>query len=629
MSGERKLSCSPLPLSEIGKKDFVFPLGGMIHSVGLSILMKAKKTQDPKEEVIFYGLPASPGVVHGSAFRFLHNDVEVLKYQVKESDHESEIERFQEALKITQSQILQIRDDVATNLSEKEASIFDAHLLVLEDKALLDDVVNEIKKSGQNVEQCVDRVTRKYMDFFNKLEDEYLRERSADLSDISKRLLRNLIGQTAAGTAFLEQPKVLVSEDLTPSDTASLDRSKLLGIATDTGGMTSHAVIMARASSVPAVVGLRGFSDKVQNGDFVLIDGFDGVAIINPRESTLFRYGKVKIRRKKIKDLLEEEAALPAQTKDLQKLTLLANADSPEEVAKGIENDCIGIGLFRTESIFLRKNQIPSEDEQFEEYVKIVEAAEGRVVTIRTLDIGGDKNLTGVSHDNEQNPFMGFRAIRYCLRNPDVFLDQLRAILRASAHGPVRLMFPMISGVGEIVRAKEFLFTAKRQLEEKGVKFDEDILIGCMIETPSAVMIADFLADEVDFFSVGTNDLVQYLLAVDRVNNQIAYLYEPQHPAVIRSLRKIFEVGRSKKIPVTVCGEIAGDPHFLPLLLGLGVDCLSVSSPLLAELKFFARRFSMDEANSLVQEIELLKRPYEIKQVMNSFYEDRVSDLNE
>ena len=278
----------------------------------------------------------------------------------------------------------------------------------------------------------------------------------------------------------------------------------------------------------------------------------------------------------------------------------------------GIDQGCEGFGLFRTESIFLRKNQIPNEEEQFLEYSKIVSAAQGRFVTIRTLDIGGDKNLNGISSQNEQNPFMGFRAIRYCLRNPKVFLDQLRAILRASALGPVRLMFPMISGVGELIRAKELLFTAKSELKERGLDFDKDISVGCMIETPSAVLIADMLAEEADFFSVGTNDLVQYLLAVDRVNNQIAYLYEPQHPAVIRSLSKIFEVGKSKNIPVTLCGEIAGDPHFLPVLLGLGIDCLSVSSPLLAELKFFARRFSMEEAVELAKEVAAQERPYEI-----------------
>lgn len=589
--------------------------------------MAKNKDSSERDEIVLYGIPASPGISHGPVFRFLHGEVEVVQYEVREEDYDSEIERFIEALKETENQIKQVRKDVSNTLGEREAAIFDAHLLVLEDKALIDDVINEIKLSGDNVEQCVHRVTARYLDFFNQLEDEYLRERAADLKDIARRLLMNLVGATAGGTAFLGEPRILVSEDLSPSDTASLDRSKILGIATDSGGRTSHAVIMARASSVPAVVGLRGLNEKLDEGDHLLIDGFEGVAIINPCESTLFRYGKVGLRRKKIKDLLEEEASFPAETEDGHKIILFSNADSIEEIEHGLANGCSGVGLFRTESIFLRKNDIPSEDEQYEEYSKIVKAANSKSVTIRTLDLGGDKNLQKKGNFSELNPFMGFRAIRYCLQNPNIFLEQLRAILRASAHGTVRIMFPMISGIGEVIRAKEFLFTAKRQLKEKGVLFDEKILVGCMIETPSAVLISDILAEEVDFFSVGTNDLVQYLLAVDRINNQIAYLYEPHHPAVIRALKQTFKISREKKVPATVCGEIAGDPHFLPLLLGLGVDYLSASSALLPELKFFARRFSMREAKQLTMKIEKIKRPSEIKQALNQFYADKVSEL--
>ena len=579
------------------------------------------------KEIVLYGIPGSPGVSHGPVFRFLHGDVEVPQYQVSELEQASELDRFKDALSITRTQIEEIRKEVAKNLGEKEAGIFDAHLLVLEDKALFDDIDKEIKKTGDNIEQCVYRVTQRYHDYFNQLEDEYLRERAADLKDISKRLLRNLIGETAAGTAFLGEPRILVSEDLSPSDTASLDRAKILGIATDTGGRTSHAVIMARASGVPAVVGLRGLTEKLAEGNTLLIDGFEGVAIINPTETTLFRYGKVSLQRNKIKDLLSEEASLPAETNDGLKIRFLANADSPEEVKSGIENGCEGVGLFRTESIFLRRNQIPSEDQQFEEYKKLIFAADGKPVTIRTLDLGGDKILDSIGRDKEENPFMGFRAIRYCLRNPAIFLDQLRAILRVSSLGPVKIMFPMISGVGELVRAKEFLFTAKRQLREKGINFDDEIKVGCMIETPSAVTICDMLADEVDFFSVGTNDLVQYLLAVDRINNQIAYLYEPHHPAVIRSLKHIFDVSKEKKIEVTLCGEIAGDPHFLPLLIGLGLNILSATGTLLPELKFFGRRFSSQEAQNLMKQIEPMKRPSEIKQCLKSFYDEHASDL--
>ena len=581
----------------------------------------------PSNETILYGIPASPGVSHGQVFRFLHRDVEVLRYDVQEDDQDAEIARFEEALLETKDQISKIRDDVARNLGEDEAAIFDAHILVLEDKALIDDVVSEVRTSGDNVEQCLHRVTQRYIDYFSQLEDEYLRERASDLKDISRRLLGNLVGATAAGTAFLEGPRILVSEDLSPSDTASLDRSKILGIATDTGGRTSHAVIMARSSGVPAVVGLRGLSGMLNDGDALLVDGFEGIAIVNPSESTLFRYGKVGLRRKKIKDLLEEEASLPPSTRDGSKVVFLANADSAEEVRKARSHGCEGVGLFRTESIFLRKNKIPSEDDQYEEYREIVESAEELPVTIRTLDLGGDKILDSIGREKEENPFMGFRAIRYCLRNPDVFLDQLRAILRASAHGNVKVMFPMVSGVGELVRAKECLSTAKRQLRESETSFDEEIQLGCMIETPSAVTICDMLATEVDFFSIGTNDLVQYLLAVDRINNEIAYLYEPHHPAVIRSMKRVFDVAREKKVGVTVCGEIAGDPHFLPLLLALGEGSLSAASPMLPELKFFARRFSMTEAVELLERVFRMTRPSEINQTLKDFYEERVSDL--
>ncbi|MBT5716817.1 MAG: phosphoenolpyruvate--protein phosphotransferase, partial [Opitutae bacterium] len=379
-----------------------------------------------KKEIILYGIPGSPGISHGAVFRFLHGDIEVPHYQVSESEQPSELSRFQDAVEMTRDQIAEIRNAVSKNLGEKEAGIFDAHLLVLEDKALFDDVEKDIKQTGDNIEKCVYRVTQRYHDYFNQLEDEYLRERASDLKDISKRLLGNLVGVTASGTAFLGEPRILVSEDLSPSDTASLDRSKILGIATDSGGRTSHAVIMARASGVPAVVGLRGLTEKLSEGDSILIDGFEGLAIINPGQTTLFRYGKVGLRRKRIKDLLNEEASLPTVTKDGTKINFLANADSPEEVISGIENGCEGVGLFRTESIFLRKNQIPSEDQQFEDYSEIVSAAGGQVITIRTLDLGGDKILDSIGREKEENPFMGFRAIRYCLRNPAIFLDQLR-----------------------------------------------------------------------------------------------------------------------------------------------------------------------------------------------------------
>ena len=579
------------------------------------------------KELMLFGIPASPGIAHGPVFRFLHQAVEVLSYQVEASAQEEEISRFMNALEQTKDQVRQIRDDVAKNLGEKEAGIFDAHMLVLEDKALIDDVCKEVKETGDNVEQCVFRVTEKYQSFFEQLEDQYLRERASDLRDISSRLLRNLAGATSSGTAFLEQPKILVSEDLTPSDTASLDRSKILGIATNSGGQTSHAVIMARASGVPAVVGLRRLTEDLEDGDEILIDGFEGVVIINPSETTLYRYGKVGVQRQKAKDLVDQEASLPAETLDGSPIKLWANADTVDEISRIVETDSEGVGLYRTESLFLRQNALPSEDEQYEEYAAMVKASAPKPITIRTLDLGGDKILDAWTKEQEENPFMGFRAIRYCLSNPPVFLDQLRAILRASAHGKVKILLPMISGLGEVTRAKEFIFTAKRQLSERGQAFDRDVEVGCMLETPAAVAICDLLATEVDFFSVGTNDLVQYLLAVDRVNNRIAFLYEPHHPAVIRSLKSIYQVTNEKKKPVTVCGEIAGDPHFLPLLLGLGLNSFSASVPLLPELKFFARRFTMEEAQRLTRKAERLSRPSEVKELLKNFYEEKMAEV--
>jgi len=581
-----------------------------------------------KSELMLFGIPASPGIAHGPVFRFLHDEVKVATYEVSESDQEEEIKRFLEALEMTKSEIREIREDVAKNLGEKEAGIFDAHMLVLEDRALIDDVKKEIKESGENVEKCVHRVTQKYLDFFDQLEDKYLRERAVDLRDISRRLQRCLSGTTASGTAFLDEPKIMVSEDLTPSDTAALDRSKILGIATDLGGQTSHAVIMARASGVPAVVGLRSLTEKLSQGDELLIDGFEGVAIINPSESTLFRYGKVDVQRRKLLNLIDEESNLPAQTADGKSLHIWANADTPEEVQKAINAGCLGVGLYRTESLFLRTNSLPSEDEQYEEYVRMVASSGGKPITIRTLDLGGDKLLDGWNQEREANPFMGFRAIRYCLSNPKVFLDQLRAILRASAKGDVRIMLPMISGIGEVVRAKELIQQAKEELKIRGEEFDPDIKVGCMIETPAAVSICDLLAEESDFFSIGTNDLVQYLLAVDRVNNEIAFLYEPHHPAVIRSLKHVAQVASENQLPVTVCGEIAGDPHFLPLLIGLGFDSFSASASMVSEMKFFARRFSSEDVEKITMDAEKKYRPSEVKELIKNFYEARVSEVS-
>ena len=584
--------------------------------------------ENQRKELVLHGIAASPGVAHGPAFLFVHGEVEVPKYAVSADSQDAEIKRFEEALLLTRQQIERIRSDVAENLGEEEAAIFDAHVLVLEDQALIDDVVEQIRETGDNVEQCLHRVSVRYLKFFDQLSDQYLRERASDLRDVMRRLLHNLLGATASGTAFLDEPRVLAADDLTPSDAASLDREKILGIATDGGGRTSHAVIMARSSEIPAVVGVRGLTAELRDGDVLLLDGFEGTVVVNPSPQTLYRYGKVSLRRKRLRALIKEESSLPAGTSDGHDLVVMANADSPEEVRRSVRKGAAGVGLFRTEALFLRSRSMPSEEEQFEHYKAVVEGADSLPVTIRTLDLGGDKIIDGSSEFKEGNPFMGFRAIRYCLRNVDVFLAQLRAILRASDHGKVRIMFPMVSGVGEILSAGKLVEEAKGQLRDKGQSFDPDTPIGCMIETPSAVTICDFLADHVDFFSIGTNDLVQYMLAVDRINNQIAYLYEPHHPAVLRSLMHVCKVGSEKDVEVAVCGEIAGDIHYLPLLMGLGVRELSMASALISEVKFFSRRFSLGEARELKDEVLKMSRPSQILKRIKSFHDDKMADLS-
>ena len=557
---------------------------------------------DLAHEAIFHGIPASSGVAHGRVFKFSHAEVEIPSYDVPLESVDAEVQRFEEALLETRAQIREIRNEVAENLGADEARIFDAHIMVLEDQAFIDDVVSEIRESEVNVERCVHRVSRRYLDAFANIEDGYLKERATDIDDVTGRLLRNLLGLTGSGTAFLDEARILVSDALTPSDSAALDTSKVLGIATDSGGRTSHVVIMARANAIPAVVGLQNLVDSLEDGDDLLLDGFDGTAIVNPSEETLFRYGKITKRREKFADLLDSFTELPAVTADGENIVMLANVETLDEVERSLELGAAGVGLFRTEGVFLRRNKFPSEEQQFKEYRKVVELMAPRPVTLRTLDLGGDKVLASASV-REANPFMGLRAIRYCLRNENVFRSQLKAILRASSFGQVRLMYPLVTGLEELLHANHLLEECKIELESQNVQFDSELQVGVMIETPSAAAICDLLADHCSFFSIGTNDLVQYMLAVDRINNEIAYLYEPCHPAVLRALQRVIQVGKDKEISVGVCGEIAGDPIFLPVLIGMGVKELSVAPPLIPEIKYVLSRTSTKDSKALVEEV--------------------------
>lgn len=583
-------------------------------------------TDSAKEELVLQGIAASPGVVHGQAFVYLQNELDVPCYTVASTDLDSEVERFEQAILATRGQITEVRNKIAESLGEGEARIFDAHLMVLEDSALIDEVVAEVRSSQQNVEHCYNNVAQRYISFFSSMDDDYLKERVTDIQDVSRRLLHNLVGVKKLDLGHLEHPSIIVSQDLTPSDTADIDRHKLQAFITDQGGKTSHSVIMARSLRIPAVVGMHDVSQRIRTGDQVLVDGYDGVVVINPSEDRLFQYGQLASERLKLDKIFKSVLREPSESLDGQPIGLMANIEGAQEMEVAQEMGADGVGLFRTEGVFLRHRGYPSEDTQYEEYAAVVQAAGNSPVIIRTLDIGGDKTI-GNPEQEEDSSFMGFRAIRFCLENPTIFKTQLRAILRASASGTVKLMYPMISGLHELRRANEFLDEVKAELRAEGSAFDEGIEVGAMIEIPSAAMIIDLLAPEVDFFSIGTNDLIQYLMAVDRLNDQVAHLYEPAHPAVLRTLKAIINSCNAVNVPVGVCGEIAGDPIYASLLLGMGANSLSLTASLLPEVKYFIRKMHTEQAQALVEEVLQINDPIEVVGRLEDFRKETIGAL--
>ena len=579
-----------------------------------------------KSELVIQGIAASKGIAYGQVFLYLQSELEIPRYTVDPDKRGAEITRFEQALVVTRQQISQIQAQVTKNLSEEEALIFDAHQMVLEDQALIGETIRDFEKSGLNIETCFNDVAQRYIKAFAEIDDEYLRERAADIKDVAKRVLHVLLGQTAGSLTQLVDKRIIVAHDISPSDAAGVDRSAALGLVTDAGSRTSHAVIVARSMKIPAVVGANDLTARLKNGDWIMVDGYDGVVIVNPTEQTLLRYGKIEKTKKSFESRLMAVNELPAVTLDGVAVTLRANIEKPGEVALVQQYRADGVGLYRTEFLFLSAEKIPTEEQQYAAYKEIVSGLAPAPVTIRTLDVGGDKPLPGDPHliGPEANPFLGFRAIRMCLQNPEMFKDQLRAILRASAHGKVELMYPMISGVEELDRANALLDEARTELTERKQAFDPKLRAGTMIEIPSAAIAGDVLAEKCDFFSIGTNDLIQYLLAIDRGNNRIAHLYDPAHPAVIRVLRQIVDTGHAKKIKVSVCGEMAGDPLFVPLLLGLGVDELSMTPTLLPAVKFLIRAMKLSDAQQLAAAALAQTDPKKTYALIEAFYNERV-----
>ena len=582
--------------------------------------------QPEKIEVTVQGIAASQGIAYGQIFVYIQSDVEVPSYQVEPERRLEEVSRFDRALVSTRQQIAKIQGEVEKNLGAQEALIFDAHLMALEDPALIGETIRVFESTGQNIETCFNQVSQRYIQAFAKFEDEYLRERASDIRDVAQRVLQNLLGQAENSLSRLADKRIVVANDVSPSDSASIDRSAAIALVTDSGSKTSHAVIVARSMKMPAVVGVRNLTKRAHNGDWAIVDGYDGVVILNPSETTLFRYGKIQEKKKSFEARLMEANRELAVTLDGVAVSLMANIEKVEEVAQVKAFAAEGVGLYRTEYLFLNSARIPTEQEQFLAYRAVAQAIAPQPVVIRTLDLGGDKPMEGNPDlfPKENNPFMGFRAIRFCLENLEIFKDQLRAILRASACGNVRIMYPMISGSEEMVRANAVLTECMAELKSRDIAFDDKLQVGAMIEIPSAAMTADILAKECGFFSVGTNDLIQYLLAIDRGNERIAHLYEPTHPAVVRTLKYIVDEAHKRGVTVSVCGEMAGDPVFAPLLLGLGVDALSMSPAWLPSVKYMVRAMTMADARALAAEALTLASPKEIYARCDAFYRARV-----
>lgn len=551
-------------------------------------------------ERILRGIPVSAGVCRGKILILDKPRPAIEKTTLAEAEVPGEINRFQSALIKTRGQLQEVQRQLAENLGAVQASIFDAHLLVLEDPSVIDEVVRLIQQDRVNAEHAFQLVTERYINALAKVEDEYLRERATDMRDVSGRVMNNLLGiHEHLDLSKLSEPCIIIAHDLTPSKTAQLDRKNVLGFATDIGSRTSHTAIMARSLRIPAIVGLKNASAVLTNGDYALLDGFNGNIVVNPTDQTLFEYGQLVRKQVSLEEKLRDALNQPAVTLDNHRIFISANIEQAGDIESVRNSGAEGVGLFRTEYLFLNRELPPSEEEQYQAYLKVAEGLKPNPVVIRTLDLGGDKLLSSLAIPPEMNPFLGWRAIRYCLQHEEIFRSQLRAILRASVSGNLKIMYPMISGLDELMQANSFLKQFKDELRREGVAFDENIEVGAMIETPSAAMISDSLGKRTQFFSLGTNDLIQYTLAVDRMNEKIAHLYEPTHPAIVRLIKQTVAAAREQKNWVSVCGEMAGDPTLTPLLIGLGVDELSAAPPLLAQLKYLIRRLKLSDAQEL------------------------------
>ncbi|NVY24024.1 phosphoenolpyruvate--protein phosphotransferase [Listeria monocytogenes] len=546
------------------------------------------------------GIAASDGIAIAKAYLLVEPDLSYEKTEV--TDVESEVKRFESALEVSRTELSMIREKAAKDLGEDKAQIFDAHLLVLNDPELTGPIEESIKNSKTNAETALQETTDMFIGMFESMDNEYMRERAADIKDVRKRVLSHLLGVTIPNPALIDEEVVVVAADLTPSDTAQLNRNFVKGFVTDIGGRTSHSAIMARSLEIPAVVGTKEVTASVAKNDIVIIDGLEGNVIIHPTEEQIAHYEKIKsdfALQQAEWDKLKNEKTV---SKDGVHVELAANIGTPNDLEGVISNGGEAVGLYRTEFLYIGRDNFPTEEEQFEAYKAVVSGMDGKSVVVRTLDIGGDKTLPYLELPEEMNPFLGFRAIRLCFANEELFRTQLRALLRASVYGNLKIMFPMIATVNEFRQARDILLDEKAKLKAAGTEVSDSIELGIMIEIPAAAVLADQFAKEVDFFSIGTNDLIQYTMAADRMNERVSYLYQPYNPSILRLVKMVIDASHKEGKWTGMCGEMAGDQTAVPLLLGLGLDEFSMSASSILKSRSLIKRLDQSEMVKLAEE---------------------------
>ena len=575
---------------------------------------------------VLKGIAASSGIVIGRAFLVHRGKMRIPQKAIGPPQVAAEIKRFKRAIERSKRQLREIKEKITAEEVRRHFFILDVHLMFLDDTMLIQDTIEVIKNRRINAEWALDIVIGKLNTAFDTIEDEYLRERKSDVNYVAQRIFRNLMGSGHDDLAKIKGNVIVVAHDLSPADTIQMNLNNVAGFITDIGGRISHTAILSRSLGIPAIVGSETATSVINGGDLLIIDGYGGKVIINPDGAISEEYIE---KREQIR-LLEREvlkyATLPAETRDGYRIKMGANIELVEELPLAIRHGAEGIGLYRTEILYLNREDLPSEEEQFQTYRRIAEGIAPNSAVIRTLDVGGDKFLSKYGYDHEANPAMGLRAIRFSIKEPHLFKVQLRGILRASAFGKLKILFPMISGILEVRKSKAILKEAKEELMGEGIPFDEGIEVGAMIENPSASIIADTLAHEVDFFSIGTNDLIQYALAIDRVNEHVSYLYEPLHPAILRMIKGIVEAGHRAGIEVGICGEMAADPAYILILLGMGLDELSMTPFYIPRVKKIMRKSSYEDAKQLLDEVYRLSTAAEIEDYVKGRMAERFPD---